>query len=74
MTQPNIVKVQQSIRTSHDKPTMLIYNEGQGMRFQSELTDEVAELLNGRLKAYFYSEIGDEGILTLKDEAPEQDW
>lgn len=69
-----IVKVQQSIATTHAAPQMLIYNEDRSVTYEAPLTAPVARVLGARLKAYFYATIDGAGLLSLDGAAPEQDW
>lgn len=67
-----IIKIQQPPITT-GKPQMLMYNEDRSFMFQSDLSKDIRNLLNGRNKAYFEAEMaGTE--LNMLDEVEAQGW
>jgi len=52
-----IVKIQQSLSSTSPVKSMLIYNESRRIFYEAPLTTEVAELLDGREKAYFEARV-----------------
>lgn len=82
---PFIVKVQVSLFDSKNRTMMQIYDERHrtsekkwGIEYQAPLTDEVAEQMQGRVKAYFWVMLAEDingGIqVIMGEEAPEQEW
>jgi hypothetical protein len=69
-----IVKVQQSIQTGYENPQMLIYDKNRKYTFQSDISDDVKSILNGRLKAYFNAGINDDNMLEIREEVESQEW
>lgn len=69
-----IVKVQQFTFTSGANPAMLIYSKDKKtIFFDADLTEEVKQKMNGRMKAYFDSELENKTVRLL-NEVPAQNW
>lgn len=69
-----IVKLQRSIATSHEKPTVLIYNEDNSVIYETPLTKHLAKLVRGSgSKAYYHAEVVHDEIV-IGARAPDQEW
>jgi hypothetical protein len=53
MVNQMIVKVQISLATTHDKATVLIYNQSRRVFYEGEADADVLAKMNGRQKAFF---------------------
>jgi len=68
-----IVKVQQSLHTSHGERQVLAYDQERTFTYEGLLLESVAEVLGTRPKVYFEAEVVD-GNLVLIGEVPVQLW
>lgn len=68
-----IVKLQLSTGGNAKARQMLIYDKSRKYQFQSDASEEIIQLMNGRLKVFFYADIVDNQF-GLGEEAPDQDW
>jgi len=72
-----IVKVQLSIESNVKGHTigarMLVYNKDKSVVLQSETPKDIANLMDGRLKAFFHAEIVGKEVI-VQGEAPRQNW
>jgi hypothetical protein len=66
-----IVKVQISI---DGKRKLLVYDEGQTFRFESELDPDTELLMGGRAKAFFYARVDAQRRIVIEGGAPWQEW
>ncbi len=78
-----IVKVQLSIfhndshnssKSGYQDSIMLIYNEDRSVRYEADTTEEIRQLMNDRLKAYFEYELDDQNKIIIGKEVNEQNW
>lgn len=69
-----IVKVQVSLSTSDGVARCLVYNKDRSVTFEDNLSEDVAEVMDGRPKGYFRATIGPTGLLEIGDEVEEQSW
>jgi hypothetical protein len=65
-----IVKIQLS---QEPQGQVLVYNIDRTILYQEELPLDIAKLMRGRQKAYFYARMI-RGELTIDEEAPKQEW
>jgi len=68
-----IVKMQLSTATTAGKQQVLVYDQTRKYSFESDVTEDVKELMKGRLKVYFAARMNGSQIEIL-DEVEEQDW
>lgn len=69
-----IVKVQRSIKTTHSEPQVLVYNEDRSFFLEEGMSEEVADLLAGRLKIYCKARRTGKGMIELGEEVKGQRW
>lgn len=69
-----IVKVQQSLRTTAEAPRCLIYNESRSVMGEIPLPPAIAKALGKRPKAYFEATVDEEGMVYLGKEVGGQPW
>ncbi len=69
-----IVKVQLSITTTPARRQVRIYNEDRTIDYTADADDELVKELDGELKSYWYTNIGEDGMLSLEGLACPQDW
>lgn len=67
-----IVKVQNSITTTHGIRQILVYNKNRSIMQQFDADNDT--LANLPLKSYWYAHVNKAGALVLDNEAPEQEW
>ncbi|UOF77029.1 hypothetical protein [Caudoviricetes sp.] len=68
------VKIQRSLASSDGQERVLVYNEDRTILQEFDMTDELRELfLPHDLKLYFEATLRD-GVLSLGDNLPEQDF
>lgn len=72
-----IIKVQLSVNNNikgHKIGSrMLVYNEDRSFYLETETPEDVANLMDGRLKAFFYAKVEGSEIV-IEKEAPHQEW
>lgn len=65
--------MQLSTATTAGKQQVLVYDQTRKYSFESDVTEDVKELMKGRLKVYFAARMNGSQIEIL-DEVEEQDW
>ena len=68
-----IVKMQLSTGTTAGSQQVLVYDKTREYVFESDATEDVRQLMKGRLKVYFAARMNGSQIEIL-DEVDEQDW
>jgi hypothetical protein len=68
-----IVKIQLSTSTTGTKQKMLIYDKSRKYRFEDDASEQVKELMNGRLKVFFAARMNGSKI-ELLEEIEDQEW
>lgn len=72
-----IVKVQSSLSSSDGVDRCLIYDRSRKIFYETGKDDEIKSLkekLKGKHKAYFFADFDKDGKITIKEEAPNQNW
>lgn len=69
-----IVKVQISIATNQPNRRVLIYNKDRSITYETDVTDEVLELVEGLPKTYFKAHLDRYKKLVLDERVEDQDW
>ena len=69
-----IVKVQQSIQTTEKTKQILVYNQSRTIEYQGDITEEIKEMMKGRLKVFFKAKLSPENQIILIKEVKEKDW
>ena len=74
---PFIVKLQQSLYSSDDVKTCLIYNKSKSIYYETDVSDEIRDLikiLKGRPKAYFKVRLSKDKKIQIIEEVAIADW
>lgn len=69
-----IFKVQQSLFTTENRPTVLLYDEGRTVIVQMELTDVLRKLLGSDPKQFWECGINPKGEINLQRRISWQKW
>jgi hypothetical protein len=68
-----IVKLQIPLSSNTPNPGALVYNKDHSYLAEIPITKQIRRLLKDRLKIYVLATIKN-GVITLSDEQPAQDW
>lgn len=68
-----IVKVQLNLNPPIAEEA-LVYNKTKTIYMQTEVSRNLRIVMGKRVKMFFYAKQDKDGLVTLLDEAPEQDW
>lgn len=71
-----IVKVQVSLFTSDDIPTVLVYNEDRSHRYEGPIIKGLMKKMNGYPKKFFWANVNlsRPDLIDILEEAPWQKW
>jgi hypothetical protein len=72
-----IVKIQVPLATNMKEAPALVYDETRAVTSTLPVTEELLQIMEGDLKAFFHAEVEEgeeEDTITIGDRAPWQEW
>lgn len=69
-----IVKCQLSLATTLNTPQVLVYNEKHTIHYQTPCDDNWKKIFGDKFKVFRYAHTRADGVLSIDEPAPWQDW